>query len=57
MSPYFFFLCGRCVSADPAAVFELFPVLPLFRTLEAALPAFLPVCSFLAIARTLLAVR
>lgn len=46
---YFFFLSGRWVSAEPAAVLEFFPVLPLFKTFEAAVPAFLPVCSFLAI--------
>ena len=36
--PYFF-LFGRCVRAEPAAVFEFLPVLLLFRTLEAAVPA------------------
>lgn len=46
---YFFFLSGRWVSAEPAAVLEFFPVLPLFKTFEAAVPAFLPVCSLLAI--------
>jgi hypothetical protein len=47
---YFFFLSGRWLSAEPAAVLLFLPVLPLFRTLEAALPAFFPVCSFLAMA-------
>jgi hypothetical protein len=37
------------VRADPAAVFEAFPVLLLRSTFEAAVPAFFPVCSFLAI--------
>ena len=50
---YFFFfgvfLSGRWVSADPAALLEFFPVLPLLRTLEAALPALLLVFSFWAI--------
>jgi hypothetical protein len=47
---FFFFLSGRWVSAEPAADFESFPVLPLFKTLEADFPAFAPVCSFFAIA-------
>jgi hypothetical protein len=42
-------LFGLCVSAEPAAVFEFFPVLPLRKTFEAAAPAFFPVFSFLAI--------
>lgn len=48
---HFFFppLSGRCDSAEPAAVLLSFPVLPLFITRDAACPAFLPVCSFLAI--------
>ena len=39
VTAYFFFLSGLCVSADPAAVLEFLPVLPLFKTLDAALPA------------------
>ena len=42
---YFFFLFGRCVSAEPAAVFEFLPVLLLRNTLDAAVPAFLLVVS------------
>ena len=38
-----YFLSRLWRSADPAAVFEFFPVLPLFNTLEAALPAFFEV--------------
>ena len=38
-------LFGLCVSADAAAVFEFFPVLPLLSTLDAALAALLPVFS------------
>ena len=45
---YFFFLSGRSVNADPAAVFEFLPVLPLFKTFDAAVPARLLVFSFLA---------
>lgn len=45
----YFFLSGRCERAEPAAVLEDFPVLPLRKTLDAAVPAFFPVCSFLAI--------
>lgn len=45
--PYFFFLFGRCVSAEPAAVFESLPVLPLFKTFEAAVAARLLVFSLL----------
>lgn len=44
-----FFLSGRCVSADPAADLESFPVRPSRRTFEADFPALLPVCSFFAI--------
>lgn len=43
-----FFLSGRCESADPAAVLESLLVRPSFKTLEAAFPAFVPVCSFFA---------
>ncbi len=46
--PYFF-LSGRCVKADPAAVLDAFPVLPDLRTFDAAVPAFLDVVSFFAI--------
>lgn len=42
------FLFGRCVRADPAAVFEFFPVRSSRRTFDAALPAFSLVCSPLA---------
>lgn len=45
MNDYFFFV-GRCVKAEPAAVLESFDVLPSERTFEAAVPAFLDVCSF-----------
>jgi hypothetical protein len=47
---YFFFLSGRCVNAEPAALLEALPVLPLRNTLDAALPAFAPVFSFFAMA-------
>lgn len=43
-----FFLSGRCVREDPAAVFESLPVRPSFRTFKADLPAFSLVCSFFA---------
>lgn len=46
----YFFLSDRWLSAEPAALLESFPVLPLLRTLEAAVPAFFPVCSFLVMA-------
>ncbi|MEI1252019.1 hypothetical protein [Rhizobium aouanii] len=45
----YFFLLGRCVRAEPAAVFEFLPVLSDFRTFEAALPAFFDVVSLFAI--------
>ena len=44
-----FFLLGRCVSADPAAVLAALLAFELRSTLEAAVPAFLLVLSFLAI--------
>jgi hypothetical protein len=46
---HFFFLSGRWDRADPAAVLESLPVRPSRSTLDAALPAFAPVCSFFAI--------
>lgn len=45
---YFFFLSGRWLKAEPAAVFESFPVRLSFNTFDAALPAFTPVFSFFA---------
>ncbi|SKB27806.1 hypothetical protein SAMN05660880_00285 [Luteibacter sp. 22Crub2.1] len=45
---YFFFLSGRWVIADAAAVFASFDAEELFNVLLAAVPAFLPVVSFLA---------
>lgn len=45
---YFFFLSGRCVSAEPAALLAAGD-LEVFSTFEAFEPAFLPVCSFFAI--------
>ncbi|MFT5702588.1 MAG: hypothetical protein ACI8ZB_005511 [Desulforhopalus sp.] len=41
----YFFLLGRCVSADAAAVFAAFEDLGLLRTLPAADAAFLDVTS------------
>lgn len=59
-TPIYFFpfpleppLSGRCDSAEPAAVLLSFPVLPLLSTFEAALPAFSPVFSFLAMISSL----
>ena len=46
MTDYFFF-AGRCVSALPAALFAAFDAFPDRRTFDAAVPAFLPVTSFL----------
>ena len=48
---YFFFgLLARCVSADAAAVFAALLDRGLRSTFEAAVPAFLPVVSFLFLA-------
>jgi hypothetical protein len=44
-----FLLSGRCDRADPAAALSSLLELPFFKTLEAAVPAFLPVFSFFAI--------
>jgi hypothetical protein len=53
-SPYLrFFLLGAWVSAEAAAVLAAADDLGLLSTLEAAVAAFLPVCSF----RFLLAIR
>lgn len=43
----YFFLFGRCVSADPAAVLAFLDAAGLLSTLLAAVPAFFPVVSFL----------
>jgi hypothetical protein len=49
---YDFFLSGRWVRADAAAVLEFLLVRPSLRVLEAAVPAFFPVCSFFAMSRS-----
>lgn len=46
---YFFFLSGRCVSADAAAVFAAFEDLGLVSTFDAAEAAFRLVTSLLAL--------
>jgi len=47
-----FFLSGRWVRAEPAAVLEFLLVLLDLRTFEAAVPAFFDVVSFLAMNRS-----
>ena len=46
--PYYFFRSGRCVSAEPAALFAGADDFGFRSTLDAFEPAFLPVCSFFA---------
>ena len=41
----YFFLLGRCVKAEPAAVLAFLSALEFFKVFEAAVPAFLPVTS------------
>jgi hypothetical protein len=50
----YFFLFGRCVSAEAAAVFAS-PLVPFpLNVFDAAVPAFLPVVSFFAIRSSLI---